>query len=298
MVTVSLSFFLAVLSSALPDPRLLYDKLGSVEFATSHLKIRLEKAMRNFIKVLLCLPLLPVLLAHPAGAQTTDLDAAELQALRAKLAISLEAASQNQIQVLALNPTVMPDMVEVELSTGEILYTNITGEFLFAGDMFLSGPDGLINLSSGTRQERTAQKIAAIPTEEMIIFEPKETRAAITVFTDVDCQYCRALHRDMEKLLDLGIEIRYIAYPRGGEQAGSYQKMISVWCSDDRKKSLTQAKNGQNLPERECANPVLEHYALGNEIGISGTPALVLADGRVIPGYMDADRLAALLLSQ
>ena len=254
--------------------------------------------MKRISKILVCLPLLTLILGQAAFAQSTAPDENAMQALRARLAISLEAASQNQIQVLALNPTAMNEIVEVELSTGELLYTNMTGEYLFAGDMFQSGPNGLINLSSQTRQVRTVAKIAAIPTEEMIIFEPQEKRAAITVFTDVDCQYCRALHRDMEKLLDLGIEIRYIAYPRGGAQAGSYQKMLSVWCSDDRQKTLTQAKNGQNLPERECENPVLEHYALGNEIGISGTPALVLADGRVIPGYMDSDRLAALLFDQ
>jgi len=254
--------------------------------------------MKSVIKTIVCLPLLILLTGQSTFAQSTAPDQAAMQALRSQLALSLEAASQNQIQVLALTPTAMANMIQVELSTGEILYTDISGEYLFAGDMFKSGPDGLINLSSQTRQLRTVEKIAAIPSEEMIIFKPEQTRAAITVFTDVDCQYCRALHRDMDKLLDLGIEVRYIAYPRGGAQAGSYQKMLSVWCSDDRKKTLSQAKNGQNLPERECVNPVLEHYALGNELGISGTPALVLADGRVIPGYMDSDRLAALLLDQ
>ncbi|MBT8148279.1 MAG: DsbC family protein [Gammaproteobacteria bacterium] len=254
--------------------------------------------MKSVNKILLCLPVLILLQGQLALAQSSVSDEAAMQALRARLAISLEAASQNQIQVLALNPTEMNEIIEVELSTGELLYTDISGEYLFAGDMFQSGPTGLINLSSQTRQVRTVEKIAAIPEEEMIIYEPEEKRAAITVFTDVDCQYCRALHRDMSKLLDIGVEIRYIAYPRGGAQAGSYQKMISVWCSEDRQKTLTQAKNGQNLPERECENPVLEHYALGNEIGISGTPALVLADGRVIPGYMDSDRLAALLFDQ
>lgn len=239
-----------------------------------------------------------VLLSPLALAQSAAADDQAMQALRARLAVSLEAASQNQIQVLSLTPTVMANMVQVELSTGEILYTDISGEFLFAGDMLQSGPQGLVNLSSQTRQARTAEKIAAIPADEMIIYKPEQTRAAITVFTDVDCQYCRALHREMDKLLELGIEVRYVAYPRGGERASSYQKMISVWCSDDRHKSLTQAKNGQNLPERDCDSPVLEHYGLGNEIGISGTPALVLADGRVIPGYMEAERLAAMLLDQ
>ena len=122
-----------------------------------------------------------------------------------------------------------------------------------------------------------------------------ETRATLTVFTDVDCTYCRALHKDVEALVAKGIEVRYLAYPRGGEAAGSYEKMISVWCSQDRHKSLTQAKNGQNLPTRDCETPVLEHYELGNQIGISGTPALIFPDGRLIPGYMDVDRLVAML---
>ncbi len=254
--------------------------------------------MKRSIKNVVFFPVLILFLSQTTVAQNVGGESAALQALRTRLANSLEAASQNQIQVLSLQPTVMDDMIQVELNTGEILYTDIKGEFLFAGDMFKSGPDGLINLSSETRQLRTAEKIAAIPEQEMIVFKPDRTRAAITVFTDVDCQYCRALHRDMEKLLEHGIEVRYLAYPRGGRQASSYSKMISVWCSEDRNKTLTQAKNGQNLPERECENPVLRHYALGNEIGISGTPALVLADGRVIPGYMDSDRLAALLLDQ
>ena len=254
--------------------------------------------MKRLIIKFVLIPGVFLVFSQSTLAQSAGAEEAALQALRAQLAISLEAASQNQIQVLSLQPTEMSNIVEVELSTGEILYSDIAGEFLFAGDMFRSGPNGLINLSSQTRQVRTMEKIAAIPSDEMIIFKPKQTRAAITVFTDVDCQYCRALHRDLEALMDIGIEVRYIAYPRGGQQASSYQKMISVWCSEDRQKTLTQAKNGQNLPERECDNPVLEHYALGNEIGISGTPALVLADGRVIPGYMDSERLAALLLDQ
>jgi thiol:disulfide interchange protein DsbC len=130
----------------------------------------------------------------------------------------------------------------------------------------------------------------------MIIFTPEtEVKATLTVFTDVDCTYCRALHRDIDMILEKGIQVRYLAYPRGGENAESYDKMLSVWCSDDRHKTLTQAKNGQNLPKRNCESPVLTHYFLGNELGISGTPALVFPDGRVIPGYVEVDRLVTML---
>jgi thiol:disulfide interchange protein DsbC len=236
-----------------------------------------------------------LLLSQTLYAQSSSTEDAALQNLRSRLTESLEVASNNQLQIIALKYSAMPNIVEVEISTGEILYSDIDGEFLFAGDLFQASPAGLVNLSSKTRQIRIQERVSAIPEDDMIIFTPQLTKASITVFTDVDCTYCRALHRDLEQLNDLGIEVKYVAYPRGGEQAESYSKMISVWCSDDRKKSLTQAKNGQNLPQFECDNPVLDHYAIGNAIGITGTPAIVLPDGQVVPGYMDSERLAALL---
>lgn len=217
------------------------------------------------------------------------------QSLRGKLAQAIEVASQNQLEIIAINPTPLPSIYEVQLNTGEILYSDISGDYLFAGDMYKTSTAGLINMSSTKRQERSLEKVAAIPEEQMIIFSPEEIKASITVFTDVDCTYCRKLHSELEELNAKGIEVRYLAYPRGGQEAASYDKMISVWCSDDRKKSLTQAKNGQNLPAADCDTPVLAHHALGNELGISGTPALIFPDGRVIPGYMDHERLAAML---
>jgi thiol:disulfide interchange protein DsbC len=218
--------------------------------------------------------------------------------LREKLAVAIEAASGNQLQIASVTASALGSIYEVELNTGEILYADASGDYLFAGDMFQTTNSGLLNLSAGKRQLKNLDKIAAIPEEEMIIFSPEssaEVKATLTVFTDVDCQYCRALHGDMEQLLAKGIQVRYLAYPRGGENAGSYDKMISVWCSDDRKKSLSQAKNGQNLPAQTCDSPVLAHYELGNELGITGTPALIMPDGKLVPGYMDVARLSALL---
>ncbi len=217
------------------------------------------------------------------------------QSLRENLEQAIEAPSGGQLRIVGLKATELPAVYEVELNTGEILYSDISGGYLFAGDMYAATPNGLVNLSEGTRRARTREKIGAVPASEMIIFSPESVRAAVAVFTDVDCTYCRALHRDLDELLALGVEIRYLAYPRGGELAGSYGKMVSVWCSDDRAGALTRAKNGGEPPERDCESPVLEHYVLGNELGISGTPALVLADGRIVPGYADSGRLAALL---
>ncbi|MBT5720131.1 DsbC family protein [Gammaproteobacteria bacterium] len=217
------------------------------------------------------------------------------QSLRGKLAAAIEVASQNQLEIVSVKATALSTIYEVQLNTGEILYADISGDYLFAGDMYRTSDTGLINLSTGQRQQRSLAKVAAIPAEEMIIFTPDEIKTSITVFTDVDCTYCRKLHSELDSLMAKGIEVRYMAYPRGGVDADSFEKMVSVWCADDRKKALTQAKNGQNLPEADCNTPIMEHYALGNELGISGTPALVFPDGRVIPGYLDSDRLAAML---
>lgn len=220
----------------------------------------------------------------------------QADSVREKLQESIVVASGGRLEILDIKSTPLETIYEVELSTGEVLYVDDSGEYLFAGDMYQTTPDGLLNLSAATRQEATRRKISAVPDEEAIIFEPDgEARATITVFTDVDCTYCRQLHGEREDLLSLGIRLRYLAYPRGGENATSYEKMISVWCSDNRHRTLTQAKNGQNLPIRECETPVLAHYDLGNQLGIQGTPAIVFPDGRLIPGYMEAPRLAAML---
>lgn len=247
--------------------------------------------MRITIKPMLAMLGLASMLVAVSVSQAQNRD----QSLRGKLALAIEVASQNQLQIISLKPTPLSTIYEVELNTGEILYSDISGDYLFAGDMYRTGDTGLVNISSKAKQERSLVKIAAIPEEEMIIFTPDLVKASITVFTDVDCTYCRKLHSELDQLMAKGIEVRYLAYPRGGVQADSYDKMISVWCSDDRKKALTQAKHGQNIPVADCDSPVLAHHALGNELGISGTPALIFPDGTVIPGYMDADRLAAML---
>lgn len=247
-------------------------------------------------RLLLFISLLAPLFFSQSGFSQSNADAdALIENLRNRLTQTLEVASGNQLQIVDIRQTAMTSVYEIEISTGELLYSDVSGEFLFAGDMFQASPAGLVNLSSETRQVRNQEKIASIPEEEMIIFSPSSTKASLTVFTDVDCTYCRQLHRDMDQLLELGIEIKYVAYPRGGQMAESYDKMISVWCSEDRNRSLTQAKRGQNLPAFECDSPILEHYAIGNQIGISGTPALIMPDGQVIPGYMEPERLAATL---
>jgi thiol:disulfide interchange protein DsbC len=232
-----------------------------------------------------------------AHAQQSD-EMAWAQGLRDKLTTTLTAATSSSVEIVAIARTPFAGLIEIELNTGETLFSDENGDYLVTGDLFKAQEDGLVNLTAAAKQGKVANWVAAVPEQEMIIFEPDQTKATITVFTDVDCTYCRRLHSEIDAVLALGIRVRYVAYPRGGEASTAFPKMISVWCSDDPKRSLTQAKHGQDLPTKTCDNHVLEHYNLGNKIGISGTPAIVLANGRVIPGYLDPTNLSGAVFGQ
>lgn len=238
-------------------------------------------------------------LSAAAFAQSSAVDNPGYEALRDTLNRSLGGATQGQLSVQRIRPSPMEGMLEVTLNSGEVLLTDPDGEFMLTGDLLRTSPQGFVNLSARTRQQQNAERVAAIPEEEVISFTPDgEVRATISVFTDVDCTFCRRLHGDIDEILEHGIKVRYLAYPRGGTSADSYGKMLSVWCADDRQRALTQAKHGQNVPERDCDNPVLKHYELGNRLGITGTPAIVLPDGTVVPGYVDVDRLTTMVFGQ
>jgi thiol:disulfide interchange protein DsbC len=255
--------------------------------------------MKAFLCGLAVIAVLVPGFAHVASAQQQDaVNVAWAETLRTKLTATLVAATNANVEIVAISETPFQGLMEVELNSGEKLFSDREGNYLVTGDLFMASDSGLVNLSALGRQEKIAEWISAVPEDEMVIFVPQETKATVTVFTDVDCGFCRRLHGDLDAILALGIQVRYVAYPRGGEASTAYPKMISVWCADDRKRALTQAKNGQNIPARDCENPVLEHYNLGNRVGISGTPALVLEDGSIIPGYLEPERLAERVLGQ
>lgn len=220
------------------------------------------------------------------------------QTLRNAINNSLGVITQGQLTVQQVNETPMEGLYELVMSSGEILLSDRSGQFLISGELYMTQAEGLTNLTAQTRQAQVTQLMAGIPEDQMVIFSPENPTHSITVFTDVDCTYCRRLHHDVETINQRGIAVRYVAYPRGGAASAAYPKMTSVWCAADRKRAMTQAKNGQNLPARDCVNPVLQHHALGNQIGITGTPAIVLSNGQLVPGYMDVDALSELVLGQ
>ncbi len=203
-------------------------------------------------------------------------------------------ALRPDIPIEKVTDTPLPGIYALELSGGTVFYGTEDGRYLFAGDLYELGDKDLINLADVGRASKRRELLAAASVEDMIVFPAStERKAAITVFTDVDCGYCRKLHLEMADLNALGIEVRYVAYPRAGIGSPSYAKIVSAWCAEDPNGAITKLKLGETIPDANCENPVAAQYDLGRAVGVTGTPAILLEDGRLLPGYMPAPDLAA-----
>lgn len=201
-------------------------------------------------------------------------------------------------QVLGAEPdsvqeTAMDGLYEVLLGS-QILYLSADGRFVIQGQIMDLQTSQ--NLTENRQQSLRAEQLAALDSSELIVFSPEgETKHTVTVFTDIDCGYCRKLHQEMSTYNDQGIAIRYAAFPRAGLQSDSYNKAVSAWCADDPQEAMTTLKLGGSVAPKTCENPVGEHYDLGQRLGVRGTPSIFLDNGRMIPGYVPAERLAAML---
>ncbi len=206
-------------------------------------------------------------------------------------------ATQPEMQIEDVSKSPVDGLYEVTTQGGQTIYVSSDARFFIPGDLYEAKPAGLVNLGESKRNTIRKDKIAALNEKDMIVYEAKgERKATLTVFTDVDCPYCRKLHAEVEALNDMGIAVRYLAFPRTGLNTETHFKMISTWCAPDRLAMMTSAKRGGEVPKADCENPVASQYQLGREVGVTGTPALVLEDGTMLPGYVPAATLGTYLL--
>jgi thiol:disulfide interchange protein DsbC len=192
----------------------------------------------------------------------------------------------------SISPSVIPGVYEVVLDS-EVVYVSENGRYLLQGNLIdLQEQE---NLTEARRARLRKTALEGVDEASMIVFSPEHVKHTVTVFTDIDCGYCRKLHSEIDEYNHRGIKIRYMAYPRAGMHSPSYRKAVSVWCADDRKQAITDAKKGKAVTPKTCPNPVAEHMALGAKLGVSGTPALVLDDGTLLPGYLSPLKLSRIL---
>ena len=155
------------------------------------------------------------------------------------------------------------------------------------------------NLTEAERENVRIDYLNSISSSSMITFAPSEYQHTITIFTDIDCGYCRKFHQEIEEVLDQGIRVQYVFFPRSGPETDSWYKAQKVWCSDNRQQAITKAKLGEELSNKVCANdPVQDHYNLGLMFNVQGTPTMLTDKGEMIVGYMPAATLRARLDSQ
>lgn len=194
----------------------------------------------------------------------------------------------------SINPAAIDGYFEVSYGT-DIFYVSADGRFLLRGDLYDMRTQA--NLTESRRAVYRRGLIDELNLKDLVVFAPKDrkVRHVVYVFTDIDCNFCRQLHHDIARYNELGIEVRYLAYPRSGPDTPSYYKIVSVWCSEDQRDAMTRAKAGEMIPAKKCENPVLKHMEVANRVGVSGTPTFVLADGSTLPGYVPPDRLAEYL---
>lgn len=197
-----------------------------------------------------------------------------------------------EYKVSSIGETPIKGLYEVMLGP-QVMYVSGDGRYLMQGRLI-----DLANRADLTEpRQAAARKMAvdAVGDANMVIFAPEKYDHTVTVFTDTDCGYCRKLHKEIDQYEAEGIRVRYLFFPRAGVDSDSYKDAVSIWCAGDRQKALTEAKAGKRPAQKTCDNPVKAHMELGELLGVSGTPAIVLDNGDLVPGYVPPKRLAAML---
>ncbi len=197
------------------------------------------------------------------------------------------------VQPSSVRPSPVKGLYEVayefpdQLKT--IIYVSSDGRFMVRGDII--EPEAGRNHTEEMRSAARMEVIEGLGEASMVVFAPKKTKHTVNVFTDIDCPYCRKFHQEVGELNRKGVKVRYLAYPRSRQGSRAYEKAVAVWCAEDRSSAMTDAKAGKEVPKNKCENPIDKHVRAGRSVGVTGTPAIVLDDGRIVPGYVPAKRL-------
>jgi thiol:disulfide interchange protein DsbC len=227
-----------------------------------------------------------VLIVSLFGLVLSDVNADEA-AIRQAMSTSMPS-----VKVDSVKPAVVKGLFEVVVGAN-IYYVSEDGKYLLQGRL----------VDVAARKDLTEEKlnvtrklaIEKMGQANMIVFKSKITKYTVTIFTDIDCGYCRKLHSEIDQYLAQGITIQYLFFPRAGKGSDSYNKAVSVWCAEDRNAALTAAKKDQKLTEKTCDNPIDKHMQLAAEFDVKGTPMIISENGNVYPGYLPAKQLVEAL---
>jgi len=222
-----------------------------------------------------------------SSAQAGD-DSAELEQIRQKVGAMFEMIEPEDV-----NASQVDGWYTIQRGS-VVAYVSADGHYLLQGDLI--DLDNSINLSEVSRTEARRELMATVSDDEVIMFSPVDVKYSVSIFTDVECTYCRRLHGQIEEYMARGIEVRYLLYPRNGPASRAWNTSEDVWCATDRNNALTMAKLDQKFDTATCDSSIVQdHYVIGRDVGLNGTPAIVFDDGTLIGGYLPPDQLEARL---
>jgi thiol:disulfide interchange protein DsbC len=235
------------------------------------------------------LMLLPTLIVLCFGAGLAcAADDAELEQVRSRVADMFAEIDPQDIHASPVDGWYVVQKGSI------VAYISEDGRYLLQGDLI--DLDNQVNLSEQSRTTARRKLISSVDDDQFIAFTPSEVKFTVTVFTDVDCTYCRKLHSQIDDYLAQGIEVRYILYPRNGPASRSWSTSEKVWCARDRNQALTDAKLDRSFETQKCdSSAITKHYMLGQDVGLTGTPAIIFEDGTLVSGYIPPATLGARL---
>ncbi len=184
----------------------------------------------------------------------------------------------------------------LELSDGGLVYVFDGQPYFFSGNLFRFSGQGVANLSEAYKSGQRVELLGAVDPSEAVVFPASSPRReTLWVFTDVTCGYCQLFHREIAQYNALGLEVRYLAFPRFGMDSESGELLQTAWCSNNPRDALTRLKEGESLPPKSCDSPVARHFLLGQRLGVTGTPAIFSGSGVQLPGFVPPDQIMARL---
>ena len=202
------------------------------------------------------------------------------------------------IKVDSIVPAPMPGFYQV-VASGRMVYVSTDGRYMLNGNLIDLKAKTDLSAASWSATRKAA--LAKVPASQRLIYSPANPKHTVTVFTDVDCGFCRQLHAHIDEFNKQGIAVEYVFWPRegvkttAGNDTPSYTKAVSVWCAADRKSAFDSAMTGAAVKTASCANPVKDEFELGERLGVNGTPTIVNESGDVIGGYLTPEQMVKAL---
>jgi thiol:disulfide interchange protein DsbC len=233
--------------------------------------------------------------SHPHDHKKEEACCHVSDSARDKIRAHVEALFPNQpIDQLSASP--VSGLCEVRVAH-TVFYASQDGRYLVMGDILdvSRGPEDR-SLTEVSRRASRAVLFQSLKGHALARYIPKQVKGVLNVYTDPDCGYCRKLHEEIPALMDLGIQVNYLAFPRQGVGSPTYEKLVGVECAKDQKGAMDKVMKDESVPLGTCKNKVEAAYKMGQRLGINATPSMVFSDGTLAVGYRPAQELADLAI--